>query len=178
MKTKNERAEALRLGLIEVEHGRYSTYTNYKCRCDKCKEANRVRQMHYRLMAQIRAAAENPEALKTKQWEHGTYRGYREGGCRCDDCRWAEQEVVSRIEPVMPKPKVPHGLDELSARAAATRNESWVRRNLCMPKLHTRPVTPRDSVAMRALLRKDHRSARRTRAHEPIPRRTPGTGMS
>lgn len=34
-------AELLRRGLIAVQHGQLSTYTNYLCRCPPCTEANR-----------------------------------------------------------------------------------------------------------------------------------------
>lgn len=29
-------------------HGRYSTYTNKGCRCDECREANRIASANYR----------------------------------------------------------------------------------------------------------------------------------
>jgi hypothetical protein len=43
---RDRRAETLRLhaalGVEEIEHGLYSTYVNYRCRCWKCTTANWV----------------------------------------------------------------------------------------------------------------------------------------
>ena len=33
---------------LKAEHGKYSMYRNYKCRCDLCKEANRLQHRAWR----------------------------------------------------------------------------------------------------------------------------------
>ena len=41
-------------------HGTYSRYTNGRCRCDRCREANRERGRRYRKEIKDRALAEAP----------------------------------------------------------------------------------------------------------------------
>lgn len=60
-----------------VVHGKYSTYTNWACRCDPCKKAwsNYVQAAKAR-----RGVRPVPEGL------HGTQNAYGNYGCRCEAC--------------------------------------------------------------------------------------------
>jgi hypothetical protein len=59
---------------IAAQHGTRSKY-NGGCRCDDCREANRVSHAEWEL--RVRG---NPP-------EHGTENAYRNYGCRCQECR-------------------------------------------------------------------------------------------
>lgn len=63
-------------------HGRISTYSNYRCRCDKCRQANA--DSHRALIARYR-----DEGGRGK---HGTAYRYQTG-CRCKKCRSAHAEA-------------------------------------------------------------------------------------
>ena len=60
-------------------HGTASAYVNHRCRCDVCREGNRVRQaaIRERLAA---LGKHEPERIP-----HGTY-GYTNWACRCGVC--------------------------------------------------------------------------------------------
>lgn len=57
-------------GMPEEMHGMYGTYNNWGCRCDKCKEANRI------VHAKIKSRNAKSHGLS----------GYFNYGCRCDTC--------------------------------------------------------------------------------------------
>jgi hypothetical protein len=63
----------------DPRHGTPNGYGNHGCRCDRCREANRVQHRLY--MAQVRAEG---RALG----RHGSELRY-DTGCRCDQCREA-----------------------------------------------------------------------------------------
>lgn len=65
-------------------HGSYSTYQNWRCRCDACREANRL--YHIR-------ARERRKAKPRSEVPHGTPGGYTNWGCRCAFCRLANNEA-------------------------------------------------------------------------------------
>lgn len=73
-------------------HGTPSAY-NKGCRCDECKEANRLRCA--KSAAKRRARSDVP---------HGTVTGYRNWACRCDLCKAAsvpdsrEKYLRSKVE--------------------------------------------------------------------------------
>lgn len=67
------------MGADDPRHGTTNGYGNLGCRCDACKEANRVG--HAKYMAQARAH-------RRELGEHGSSLRY-DTGCRCDECREA-----------------------------------------------------------------------------------------
>lgn len=66
----------------ERVHGSYNGYSHYGCRCDLCREANRLHGINYRASA----TKEIPEEA------HGTDYGYSHYGCRCSRCRQARAD--------------------------------------------------------------------------------------
>lgn len=68
-----------------MEHGKLSSYKHYKCRCNLCKEANRLSSSNRRktLGAKPRGSTDLP---------HGTWSRYSNKGCRCDACKLAAKE--------------------------------------------------------------------------------------
>jgi len=67
-----------------MKHGTLSAYTNHRCRCRPCRDANRD---HYRKKrAQNGTAAIHGPRLP----RHGERTEYIKHGCRCQPCRNAE----------------------------------------------------------------------------------------
>ena len=66
----------------DPRHGTLNGYCNLACRCDLCREANRVRHRQY--MDQVRRLG---RVLGT----HGSSAAY-DSGCRCPECRHANTE--------------------------------------------------------------------------------------
>ncbi len=71
------RANGLPAG--DPRHGTVNGYGNLGCRCDECREANRVQ--HNRYMSQVRAEGRSLGS-------HGSELRY-DTGCRCEQCREA-----------------------------------------------------------------------------------------
>jgi hypothetical protein len=67
-------------------HG-YSGYTNYRCRCPECREANRVHVAKRRTERRLLLAKDPTLA------PHGMDSTYLNWGCRCSDCRSAHSDV-------------------------------------------------------------------------------------
>ncbi len=59
-----------------MTHGTFSAYTNHACRCDECREANRLHMVATRARLRLRPAADVA---------HG-WSGYVNWGCRCETC--------------------------------------------------------------------------------------------
>lgn len=70
------------LGPQDPRHGTTNGYGNLGCRCERCREANRIAH------AQYRRKAITEGRLVTEDVEHGTPYRY-DVGCRCDPCRQA-----------------------------------------------------------------------------------------
>ena len=68
-----------------LRHGHRSTYNNYGCRCDACREANRL--YHYSLMEDL--ATREPRV-------HGSVSTYRNWSCRCAACLEAHRGAMQR----------------------------------------------------------------------------------
>lgn len=70
---------SFKLAPDDPRHGTTNGYTNYRCRCDRCKDANRLARAGYlkRLRAEGRVVG-----------KHGSAFAY-DAGCRCDACREA-----------------------------------------------------------------------------------------
>ncbi len=66
----------------DPRHGTPNGYGNHYCRCDMCKEANRVSHAAY--MKRVRAEGRIVG-------NHGTDLAY-DSGCRCDPCREAHNK--------------------------------------------------------------------------------------
>lgn len=65
-------------------HGKYSTYTNHKCRCGECKGAA--------------AEARRKAKRKDKTWlPHGRVGTYNTYGCRCVACKEAWSEYMKEL---------------------------------------------------------------------------------
>ena len=69
------------MDISKIKHGSASTYVNYGCRCDDCKE--KMRQT-----VRDRKAAITPDDPR-----HGTAGFYSNHGCRCDECREAVRQA-------------------------------------------------------------------------------------
>ncbi len=78
-------------------HGTRSRYNNQGCRCQACREANRLDTAEDRARRRV--------ALGSAEVEHGTKSTYTNHGCRCEECRVAnaatcrayrERRAVSR----------------------------------------------------------------------------------
>ncbi|WP_404444186.1 transposase [Microbacterium marinum] len=76
------RAARLAAGMPETAHGKPSGYTDYNCRCKRCKKAYRA------------SAAKGGPRSKSKPdrdlmsaGDHGTTRGYTYWNCLCEPCR-------------------------------------------------------------------------------------------
>lgn len=70
----------------QLPHGDLSTYTNHRCRCALCREANRLAYKEQSTARRQRLAADFSVA------PHGTTGGYRNWGCRCLECIQAQAE--------------------------------------------------------------------------------------
>ena len=68
-----------------VEHGLYTTYSNWDCRCDPCREAWRTYCAARRAKKKSLVAAGDPSV------PHGTATCYTNWGCRCNLCREAKR---------------------------------------------------------------------------------------
>jgi hypothetical protein len=66
----------------DPRHGTANGYGNHGCRCDACKEANRI--THARYLRKVLAEG----SLTGENVIHGTSYRY-DVGCRCDACREA-----------------------------------------------------------------------------------------
>lgn len=73
----------------DPRHGSANGYGNHGCRCDACREANRLNHAAY--MARVRATGQ----LASGDVSHGTSYRY-DVGCRCDACREAHN-AKSRV---------------------------------------------------------------------------------
>lgn len=62
-------------------HGTYSRYNHWKCRCEDCRGANRIRK-------RIERTGDPTRGLKAAQ--HGSRRKYNTG-CRCALCKEASR---------------------------------------------------------------------------------------
>ncbi len=68
---------------MELEHGKTSTYTNHKCRCDECRAA--MRKYNQQGRADRKARMESGETQAT----HGVWQTYQIHCCRCELCKYA-----------------------------------------------------------------------------------------
>ena len=68
--------------MTEVKHGSRTTYNVHKCRCEKCRAANReyVRVWMRNEYHKVRKDKRQPHV-------HGTLRSYSFYGCRCSACK-------------------------------------------------------------------------------------------
>lgn len=66
-----------------IKHGTIYAYQGWKCRCEKCRECERLRSLKYKRRRGQRPQAEYFEELRAKN--HGTFSRYRKG-CRCEKC--------------------------------------------------------------------------------------------
>jgi hypothetical protein len=74
------------LPVNDERHG-LNGYNNYACRCDICKEAQRVD-------ITVRRARRQAAGLPDGDERHGTYNGYSNYCCRCDHCKLAARDRV------------------------------------------------------------------------------------
>ncbi|MGW0552329.1 hypothetical protein [Streptomyces altiplanensis] len=68
--------------LSYAQHGRTYTYTRLGCRCEKCREVNRI------ACAERRAAYRSNPVLADMAG-HGKRSTYSNHGCRCKECKAA-----------------------------------------------------------------------------------------
>lgn len=84
-----------------LAHGKRSTYTKHKCRCDLCKEANaeykRNKTAHYRsLQASETREDLSPDAQALLgELTHGVLSTYEWYQCRCRLCKAAKARQMS-----------------------------------------------------------------------------------
>lgn len=78
-----------------LAHGKRSTYTKRKCRCDKCKEANAIykrdKTAKYRSLQEAQATKSISTAAQDflNQLTHGVPSTYEWYQCRCEECKRA-----------------------------------------------------------------------------------------
>ena len=72
---------------LSIPHGTIRGYTDFACRCEHCREANRV---------SCRTALLKRFARPVPADRHGTAKGYFTNGCRCGDCRQAGRDYRRR----------------------------------------------------------------------------------
>lgn len=72
--------------------GGHGAFKNYQagCRCERCREANRVRHAAQRADRRARGG------LPPGDSRHGTHTGYTNWCCRCDPCRAAGSDLNRR----------------------------------------------------------------------------------
>lgn len=70
----------------DPRHGTLTGYS-YGCRCDRCREARRIRRAEDK--RKLLADPSDPR--------HGTTTGY-DCGCRCDRCKQAKHEKYLRVD--------------------------------------------------------------------------------
>jgi hypothetical protein len=75
----------------DTPHGRPSTYVNYRCRCQPCRDANAAYMKYWRKQRTRRLLAD--PTLR----EHGTEQTYSNWGCRCQPCRDAHAAYNYRL---------------------------------------------------------------------------------
>lgn len=73
-----------------LPHGRAGTYTNWNCRCDRCRAA----------WTAYFAVQKHQRAVRLRAGEvtvsHGLASTYNNWGCRCDRCREAHAALMRR----------------------------------------------------------------------------------
>lgn len=75
-------------GPDDPRHGRPSTYTYHRCRCERCTAAR---------YADEQAREERRKPLAPDDPRHGTSAGYKTARCRCDRCkRWNAAAAAER----------------------------------------------------------------------------------
>jgi hypothetical protein len=65
-------------------HGTVTRYSVHRCRCTKCRKAQRE------YMRALRAKLRSPEM--EAEIPHGTVNGYENYGCRCERCTKAKMK--------------------------------------------------------------------------------------
>lgn len=69
-----------------IKHGTRSGYSNYGCKCDPCREAERDYRRSY--TRQYTGTGPVPEGVR-----HGTRYAYKRYGCRCEECKAADVQA-------------------------------------------------------------------------------------
>lgn len=70
---------------VRHRHGTTTAYQKDVCRCNLCREANRLYMQKYR---RARGVKPNPDGWGEQVRRHGTRSRYNHG-CRCAECRTA-----------------------------------------------------------------------------------------
>lgn len=74
-----------------VRHGRYTTYTNGRCRgCVECRAANAAKMEALR-RSRYAERVERHGRLVHPRATHGTANAYNYMGCRCERCQGANR---------------------------------------------------------------------------------------
>jgi hypothetical protein len=84
------RYHGVEYGLPHIEGRPVSrtTYVHHGCRCDGCREANRIGTYAHHARLAERAANGHPDGVEVSD---STYRNW---SCRCEGCREAHAEVM------------------------------------------------------------------------------------
>ena len=93
----------------DPRHGTWGGYNNYRCRCQPCREASRIKSLAWR-------RARGPLAPNDRR--HGTWGGYINYRCRCQPCREANRlkgRAWHRAHGVLPR------AERIAANAATLR---------------------------------------------------------
>lgn len=69
----------------DPRHGKYTTYSNHRCRCDLCSAA----WLDWYAIWRSRQLPLAPDDRR-----HGSENGYTNYGCRCDACRRSRRKRV------------------------------------------------------------------------------------
>jgi hypothetical protein len=81
-------SERIQPGDGDPRHGTPGGYTNHRCRCPECREAQR----RY-VVEDYRPRIREP-GLPDDDERHGTYNAYSNYRCRCEQCRAANTEYA------------------------------------------------------------------------------------
>lgn len=81
----------------DPRHGKLGSYTNHKCRCDRCRKTLAAYQRDYTHRTGLHRpmAVYLAERAANHEYVHGTEGGYHRG-CRCHACREASRLARAR----------------------------------------------------------------------------------
>lgn len=101
----------------DSRHGTTSGYLTHRCRCDRCRTANRI--------------ARKARKLSADDHRHGTVNGYVNFNCRCEKCRAALREYDNtRLREYRKRPE--------QRKKTREQAQSWRGRNLDRARTNTR----------------------------------------
>jgi hypothetical protein len=107
IKPKERYLNMIQPGDGDPRHGTFNGYSNQRCRCELCREANSNRMKEYRSTNLRRYGTVNKIQPGDGDPRHGTINGYTAHACRCDLCKAVGKEYGKRYRRIkrIPKPQ-------------------------------------------------------------------------